>query len=176
MSQTGKPWRGNQVVLADFRVRDISRSYLEWLNDPEVVRFSRQRFHRHGRLSSLKYVIRFPPFPSRFFLIRETSSGLAVGTLTVFVDQRNGVADIGILIGEKSRWGSGLGMDAWRTALSHVAELPTVRKITAGCISENTAMIRIMESSGMHLEANRKDHEVFEQRLVDVRLYALFTD
>lgn len=176
MTRSEDVWRGSQVVLADFRLKDISRMYLGWLNDSEVVRFSRQRFRRHGYVSSIKYFLGFPPPPSRFFLIREISSGQAVGTLTVYVDQKNSVADIGIMIGEKSLWGTGLGFDAWVTALSNVQKSMAVRKVTGGCLSENVAMIRIMESSGMVLEAIREQHEVFEGRPVDVHFYALFSN
>lgn len=176
MREKNATWTGAQVSLSQFRPRYVSRRYLRWLNDPEVVRYSRQRFLNHGFVSSFRYLRRFPPLPSRFLAIRELETGRMIGTLTVFVDVRHGVADIGIMIGEKSRWGSGLGLDAWRTAVDNVQMVPNIRKITAGCLSENLAMMRIMESSGMHLEAIRRSHELFDDRPVDLLLYALFTD
>jgi hypothetical protein len=33
--------------LRPFEAADINATYLGWLNDPEVTRYSNQRFHQH---------------------------------------------------------------------------------------------------------------------------------
>jgi RimJ/RimL family protein N-acetyltransferase len=36
-----------RLRLRPFQAADINDTYLGWLNDPEVTRFSNQRFHQH---------------------------------------------------------------------------------------------------------------------------------
>ena len=38
------PVQGHRVVLGLFNEAHIGKKYLGWLNDPEVVRYSNQRF------------------------------------------------------------------------------------------------------------------------------------
>ena len=61
MNATGHPLllRGHRVVLAPFQATDITETYLDWLNDPAVVRFSNQRFVRHDHTSSERYLASF---------------------------------------------------------------------------------------------------------------------
>ena len=42
--------QGKKVILSNFQETDISKKYLNWLNDPEVVKFSKQRFINHDFL------------------------------------------------------------------------------------------------------------------------------
>ena len=38
-----------RVSIRLFTARDISDDYISWLNDPEVMKFSNQRFSSHNR-------------------------------------------------------------------------------------------------------------------------------
>ena len=38
---------GTKVVLRPFEAQDITETYVGWLRDPEVTRFSNQRFREH---------------------------------------------------------------------------------------------------------------------------------
>ena len=51
-----------------------------------------------------------------------------------------------------------------------------MRKLTAGCVAENQAMVRLAEMSGMTLEATRKEQELISGKPVDILYFAKFTD
>jgi len=169
-------WRGAKVVLRSFTEADLTETYLGWLNDPEVVRFSNQRFTTHGRESCRRYLQTFEDTENLFLLIQCQVSGRPVGTMTNYCSHPHGTVDMGILIGEKTFWGKGCGQDAWDTLSAWWLRRAGVRKLTAGTVACNHGMIKLMERSGMVLEAVRKAQEVVEEDPYDVLYYAKFNE
>ncbi|MGQ3039885.1 MAG: GNAT family N-acetyltransferase [Brevundimonas sp.] len=165
---------GGKVSLEPF-VRDhITPAYISWLNDPEVVRFSNQRFATHSEVSAATYLKSFEGSSNSFMLIRRSSDGRAVGTLTVYVNTHHGTADVGIMIGEKAAWGGGYGQAAWDAVLNWLLDQEQIRKVTAGTLACNLGMVKLMERSGMTLEGVRKAQELVDGVPEDVVLYARF--
>lgn len=165
---------GRRVTLRSFEPTDLTAQYIAWLNDPQVVRWSNQRFARHDRASCERFLGSFDHGPNHFLSIRESASGLALGTATAYVSPHHGTADAGILLGERSFWGKGLGQDAWDTLIGWLSAQPTLRKISAGTLACNLPMLRLMERSGMALEGIRRRQEIVEGREEDILLYAKF--
>lgn len=166
--------RGGRVLLMPFSPSDITPEYIGWLNDPRVVRFSNQRFRRHTAQSASEYLATFASGPSLFLSVRLAATGAPVGTMTAYVSTHHGTVDCGILIGDPSVWGQGLGQDAWNTLTDWLMARPDIRKLTAGCLAPNLGMVRLMERSGMHLEGTRRAQEIFEGQPENVLLYARF--
>lgn len=167
-------WEGEEIVLRPFEKRNITPSYINWLNDAEVVRYSNQRFHRHTYESCLHYFKTFSNSANKFLLIQDRNSGSALGTLTIYVSQNHRVADIGIMVGDKNYWGRGIGFDAFSTAVRVLADSGEFRKITAGTLAINKGMVQVMEKAGMTLEATRRDHELVDGVPTDIVFYAIF--
>jgi RimJ/RimL family protein N-acetyltransferase len=143
-----------------------------WLNDPEVVKYSEQRHRRHDYASQHKYIESFHP-PSMLRLI--TASNQLIGSITAHVDEHNSVADMGILIGDKSKWGQGYGTEAWEALMEHLFGAG-IRKITAGCMSPNLGMVSICEKTKMHLEGYRRSQFILDDYPVCMDLWAKFND
>lgn len=168
------PWEGERVLLRPFKESDITLSYLNWLNNPDVLRFSNQRFHQHTRESCLRYLRSFIESNNKFFLIQDRVSERPLGTLTIYLNSYHRTADLGLMVGEKDSWGQGIGFDAFYAAVKQLTNSGEVRKITAGCLIINTAMVRIMEKAGLFLEATRCDQELVDGKPVDVVYFAKF--
>jgi ribosomal-protein-alanine N-acetyltransferase len=166
--------RGDKLDLRIFDETDITADYTRWLNDPEVVRFSNQRFRRHDRASCLAYLRSFEGTDNLFFSARLRATDQAVGTLTAYISRHHGTADVGIMIGERSAWGQGVGQDAWNTLCTWLVSVRGIRKLTAGTLDCNLAMIRIMERAGMHREAVRRNQELVDGQPHDVLYFAQF--
>lgn len=166
--------RGRRVLLLPFAATDITDRYIGWLSDPLVVRFSNQRFRQHDVARSQAYLASFEGTDNLFLSVCRADSGTAIGTLTAYVDRHHETADVGILIGDTTVWGQGLGQDAWNTLLDWLQQQGGIRKITAGTLACNRGMITLMERSGMHCEATRKAQEVVDGVTEDVVYYARF--
>lgn len=165
-----------RLRIVPFAEGHLTLRYVSWLNDPVVVRFSRQRFRTHSLESCRAYWESFGGSDNEFWAIVARDDALGhIGNMTVARDTRHGVAEVAILIGEPRVWGAGYGFEAWRAMCEDLFRRGT-RKITAGTLSVNDRMLAIMRRAGMKPDGTRVRHEVFEGREVDVVHAALFLD
>lgn len=163
-----------RLVLAPFTAADISPRHTGWLNDPEVVRYSNQRFRRHDVHSSEVYLQSFDGSPNQFWSIRLAADGTLIGTLTAYLAPQHGTADIGLLIGERTVWGQGYGLEAWQRLMDYLFDEHALRKITAGAAAGNVGMVRIMKRAGMQHEATRRQQEIIDGEPQDIFYFAKF--
>jgi ribosomal-protein-alanine N-acetyltransferase len=168
------PLIGDRVLVRQFTACDISEAYLGWLQDPEVVRYSGQRFRVHTLDTCRAYLASFEASANHLLAICDRQSGSMLGTLTVYRSLPHGTADIGIMIGARSFWGQGLGAEAFCLVLSTLRASRVVRKVTAGTLEVNRGMVRIMEKAGLHHEATRRAQELLDGKPVDVVYHAAF--
>lgn len=173
--------RGRRVVLRPFTAADITDTYVGWLNDAEVVRYSNQRFVRHTRASCERYLAGFDGSANLFVSLRVAhESGpsdpaeQAVGTLTAYRSLPHGTADVGILLGERAVWGQGIGLEAWQLLTDWLLTTPGLRKVTAGTLACNRSMLAVAERSGMRREGVRRAQELVDGVPTDIVHYARF--
>lgn len=167
---------GEKTALVPFAAADISADYLGWLNDPEVVKYSNQRFVTHTEESCAKYVGSFAGTGNLFLRILSRSDGSFLGTMTAYYSAPHRTVDVGIMVGNRDAWGKGIGQDAWNTLLAWLLEQDCIRKLTAGTMRCNGAMVRLMERSGMRLEAVRPGQELLDGVPQDLLYYGKFRD
>jgi len=159
---------GAHVFLKNIDESCITSEYLDRLNDLEIVRFSNQRFTHHTKEAALQYISSFLNTNNLFLGIFSKENNTMVGTINTFMDSNHGLANIGIMIGELSQWSKGLGRDAWQALMNYLFLDYHLRKITGGTIRPNVGMVRVMERSGMHLEAERTKQQVVDGEAHDV--------
>lgn len=165
---------GLRLRLRRFTSGHVTANYIAWLNDPKVVTYSNQRFLSHTPETCVHYLQSFSGTNNCFYAIEELANGQMLGTLTVYANLHHQTADIGILIGPTQHWGQGLGQEAFELAMRALASTGQIRKITAGTMACNVGMVKIMERSGMHLEATRKAQEILDGQPMDVLYFAQF--
>lgn len=165
---------GAKTVLRTFCETDISPEYLCWLADPEVMRFSNQRFKKHTSDSAAEYLNSFAGSDNIFLGIHLAESDRLVGTITAYRSQPHNTADMGLMVGDRSCWGKGIGLDAWKVLLGYLLDVCQLRKVTGGTLGCNVGMVKIMERSGMELEAVRAQQELVDQIPQDILYFAKF--
>lgn len=168
------PLQGSRIVLRPFVEADIRVDYVRWLNDPEVVRFSNQRFVRHTEETGRRYLQSFADTANLFVAIDDKVTNGMIGTLTVYRSLAHQTADIGIVIGDSSAWGKGYGQEAFALMVDVLLASGEVRKVTAGTMAPNVGMIKVMERSGLKWEATRHRQELLDGSPADLVYYARF--
>jgi ribosomal-protein-alanine N-acetyltransferase len=148
---------------------DITPNYVDWLNDQSLMRYSNQRFINHTLATSLSYLATFTKTDNLFLAICDAGDQM-VGTMTAYRNMNHRTVDLGILIGREFT-GKGFGKVAWEIMISYFTNDGVTRKITAGCVSPNQAMIKLAEGCGMVLEGRRVDQEVCANVPVDILLF-----
>ena len=165
------------IRIVNFQTHHLTSRYVSWLNDPEVVQFSEQRHREHTLLTCANYFESIQQSNGHFLAIETTVDGLGhIGNIGVSIDPHNLIADISIIIGEKKAWGKGFGSIAWNAVLKEMLKNQGLRKITAGTMSVNEPMLRLMNRSGMHVESIRRNHFLWENKEVDLVQAAIFSD
>jgi RimJ/RimL family protein N-acetyltransferase len=141
-----------------------------WLNDPEVVKYSEQRHKTHTEESQGDYWLSAATAAPNF-VYSIYSPTVPIGSVAVRIDQPNNVANVGIMIGDKTQWGKGYGFEAWECVCNYLFIEKSIRKIEAGCMSLNAPMIRICTKYGMRHEAIVQDHFLVKGKPVSMHLY-----
>jgi RimJ/RimL family protein N-acetyltransferase len=166
-----------RLRIVRFAEEHLTPRYIGWLNDPDVTRFSEQRHVAHTLESCRQYWQSFDGIADSFWAIVARNATLGhLGNISVHANRRHGVADLGILIGERSVWGQGYGTEAWRAMCDHLFTNGLTRKITAGTLATNVGMLEIMRKVGMVDDGRRIRQQVEGGAEVDVVHGALFRE
>lgn len=154
--------------IEPFTEQHLTLRYVGWLNDPEVVRFSEQRFKTHSLESCRDYMQSFENTANYFWalVIRDANLG-HIGNMTAYVDSDQMIADLGIMIGEKKIWAQGYGLEAWLAVSQYLFE-SGITKVTAGTLSVNSRMLALMRRSGMGDDIYIPRESLFEGRAIDI--------
>ncbi len=163
-----------RLRLRNMTAEDITPTYVGWLGDPEVVRYSNQRFVTHSIESCRTYLSSFDDGPNLFLAIRLRDTDQMIGTMTAYIAPQHHTADLGIMIGDRTQSGKGHGIEAWSTLMRYLLDQHAIRKVTGGTVAANAAMVRVMERSGMQPDGRRKDQEIIDGQPEDIVHYALF--
>lgn len=165
----------DRLSIVPFTEKYLKARYVAWLNDPEVVRFSEQRHHHHTLASCRHYWQSFIDTPNLFWAIVVPDSSLGhIGNINAYVDEKNSLADIGIIIGEKAVWRKGYGLEAWQAVCGYLLDDAGIRKVTAGAMALNEGILQIMKKSGMVPDGRRVGHYILNAVEVDVIFTAVF--
>lgn len=165
------------IKLEPANAAHINDDYLSWLNDKELMRFSRQRHFTHTRETSLAYQESFRGTNNYYWAIIEKESGKSklIGTINAYVDKTGGTADVGILIGHPSVRGKGYGKRAWALVLKFLFENLSLRKVTCGTVRGNKAMEGIAAHFKMQQEGILREQELLDEGPADILKYGLLS-
>ena len=168
------PLDGSRVSIRLFTENNITDDYLNWLNDPAVVKYSNQRFTQHTHQTSLDYLQTFVNSEHLFLTVYLKEREMYVGTMSVYISTAHETADIGIMIGDRTCWGDGIGGDAWNTILTWLLDVVAIRKATGGCLRDNKGMAKIMINSLMQTDGVSIEQELVDGQPQDIMYFAKF--
>jgi ribosomal-protein-alanine N-acetyltransferase len=153
-------WMDESVELFLLEEADVNPSYVAWLNDPLVNRYLESRFTPHDESSTRQFVRGCLESASTLLLgIRSRALGRHVGNIKLeLINSRHGLGEIGVLIGDKAAWNTGLASTAIRILCRIGAQCFCLRKITAGCYASNIGSQRAFEKAGFIVEGRRREH------------------
>ena len=168
-----RPLPGRQVVLVPFgesHLRDPQ--YLAWLRDRDVVRTLNLPAYYNSQVSfaELEAYCRHlcESATDYFYAIELLPAGRFIGTAKLgAVNAYAGTADIGIMIGARDVWGRGLATDVIATICQNAFNDLGLRRLTAGAMAINPAMIRVFEKLGFRREGCFRQHDRLGDNYID---------
>ncbi len=173
--------QGRQVRLQSFTAAHIEDpAYHGWLTDYEVVKtINRPEYLTPVPMEEVRrYCAAVMASPTDIFLaIHLASDGRFVGTLRVSgLNQYAGTADIGILVGDRKVWGTGIATDAIRTLGAYLFNSLGLRKLTAGVMAVNPPMLKVFNRLGFREEGVRRLQDRYEAGYCDHIYLGCFKD
>mgnify|MGYP000334920421 CR=1 FL=1 len=165
----------SRLRLTPFTDSHLTEIYIGWLNNKELMRYSEQRHIDHTVISCQRYLESFEGSDNYFWAIEEKMSNKHIGNITAYIDRNNNLANLSLLIGDDSAHGKGYGHEAWGAALKWLLNDFMVRKIIAGTMEENKAMLKIMQHSGMNIEGTFENHYLLNGTQVDIIFMSIFS-
>lgn len=168
--------QGPGITLKPITLQEVNGTYLSWLHDNDVM----QGLATSGyTLESLRdYVSSRIGKPSvAFFAIWANDSGEHIGNIKLEVqDASAGVADLGLLIGNKNYWGKGIATAACRLAIRYGFETMKLRKIYLAVYENNPNARRLYEKLGFRLEGTLRKHVLVNGIYYDKHLMGIFPE
>lgn len=156
-------------------------AYLSWLRDKDVVRTLNLPVYMAAPVSETTvedYCQRMMASERDLFLaLHDAATEQFIGTLKAgTIDFHHGIADVGIMIGEKTCWGRGFAFDAIGALAQHLFTVLGLRRLTAGAMAINPAMIAVFEKLGFKREGVLRAQDRYDGGVCDHILLGCFQD
>ena len=128
--------------------------FLRWLTDPDVNYWLARSDRPELTLEAEReWYDEMRGDPARLVWCIETEEGRPIGNLGLHaIDETHGRATLGIVIGEKERWGRGYGTEAIRQALRYGFQELGLRRVDLQVDEDNHRGIRCYEKCGFQRE------------------------
>jgi RimJ/RimL family protein N-acetyltransferase len=170
--------RGERIYLREMQLSDATEQYHRWMNDPDVIRFLESRFHPPSVDNLRETVALYAADPKTLFLaIVTTDTERHIGNIKIGpIDAHHGVAEVGLIVGEKECWGKGFATEAIRLVMQLAFAQLGLRRLTAGAYASNIASIRAFEKAGFSREGLRRRHYLCDGEYVDGVLMGVLRD
>ncbi len=140
---------GEKIFLREMRESDISKKFMSWLHDPEVNEFLEVRHSLPTLETQQMYVRECTASESKIYLGIFTLSEELIGSVTLNSYEINKI-EIGLMIGEKSCQGQGIGAEVVRIVSDWVAK-QNFREITAGYLEGNKRSAKLFDGLGFQI-------------------------
>ena len=155
--------RTPRLIIKSLCVDDISKKYIEWLNDKEVNQYLETRFQVQNNQSCLEFVKRMQEDANEeLFAIYTNNNNEHIGNCKLgAINKFHHTAEISFFIGNKSFWGAGYATEAVSHMIRYGFENLGLEKITAGCYESNKGSKNVLIKAGFEVEGFRKEQVVF---------------
>ena len=177
----------HRAMIVDTRVRlrrverdDLPR-FVAWLNDPEVRRSLALLWPMGSAQEEAWYEAQLKAEPAlqAFSIdVRKDASAWthAGGAGFHSVDWVSRAAELGLVIGDKSRWGQGYGTEATRALCRWGLRELNLHRIWLRVYEDNAPAIRSYEKVGFKLEGRLRQDRFREGRYLDTLVMGLLYD
>ncbi len=147
--------------------KDITIKYLNWMNDPEIHKYTEQRYKKHSLADIRKFVVEKNKSKNEFLFgifIEKRNENLHIGNIKLGpINFFHKNAEISYFIGEKKLWGKGYGSLAIKKIIA-LAKKMRIKKLKAGFYEMNTGSKKVLIKNGFKIEGKFKSEIIFKKK------------
>lgn len=152
------------ILLKKFTSKNITTKYLHWLNNKNLMRYSRQKYYMHNIKSVKKYMKEMQDNLFLAIYIKKKINFIHVGNLSIYFNKKKRSASISILIGSTNYRNMGVGKIVWLKTINKLSKFEFLDVISAGTHYKNKGMIKIFNYSKMKIF--KKGNKIFYRKKV----------
>jgi RimJ/RimL family protein N-acetyltransferase len=141
---------GQKVRLREKKLSDVRNDY-RWQSDPELARLDAATLLTLPfSVFLLEYTTALRRYSNRRYpLAVDTADGRHIGNCTCYdIDDKQGEAQLGIMIGERDYWDKGYGTDVINTLADHVFGTTELRRLYLKTLDWNARAQRCFAKCG----------------------------
>ncbi len=150
------------IKIKNFTLKNITKKYLSWLNDSELLKYSKHKNTYYTRNKAIKFYKKILKENNFFFSIKDKSKNKIIGTMVVYNESIK--ANIGILIGDKNYHNKGCATIAIKLLYKKLKE-KKINFLELGCNKKNIQMIKVAKKLGFKKAKNTKTNIYFIKKI-----------
>lgn len=160
---------GDGIFLKLLSFEDVTKVYVDWMQDEEVMQFLESRWRNYTIESLRDYVKQMNDGSNNFlFGIFLKGNGEHIGNIKIGgINQIHRFGDVGIIIGNKDVWGKGYGTEAIKLATQYAFEHINLNKLFAGMYADNLGSYNAFIKAGYREVGRLKNHRFYKGKYVD---------
>tara|TARA_B100001093_G_C26679697_1_gene949875 strand:- start:290 stop:775 length:486 start_codon:yes stop_codon:yes gene_type:complete len=159
-----------EIVINKLNISDVSETYLSWLNDPEVGKFTIFGKNKWTLQKLNQYVMDSLNNPNEILFgvfIRNKKNKIHIGNVRIHdIDFQNKIGYIGIIIGDKRFWNKGFASEAIKQASKKAFKNIGLKKLIAGVEINNSSSIKIFENNGFKKKLFYDSNKVIFEKII----------
>lgn len=155
-----------RLYLRPLSESDVTQTYADWLNDPEVNRYLETRHSTQSVESCITFVQKCnQDNSSHLFGVFLKEGSVHIGNAKLgFINHFHSTAQLSLFIGEKSCWGKGLAFEIVHGLTEYGFKQLGLERIEAGVYEDNLASLRVFLKVGYNVDGFLRSHVVSNNR------------
>lgn len=165
----------DRLLLKPLTLTHCTDAYVSWMNNLEVYRYLETG--GNYKIEDLqKYLESVETTPSiLFWAIHLKENDKHIGNIKIDpVNNRHGLGEYGIMMGDSSEWGKGYAKEASEMVINHCFHDLHIRKMTLGVVEDNRAALNLYKKLGFSTEGIYIDHGYYDGKLRNLIRMAIF--
>ena len=156
-----------QIFLKVLNLNDVSKPYVEWLNDYEVTKFTEQKYFKHT-IESTKTFISQKDKSESDLLFGIFFDGKHIGNVKLGpIKFQHKSAEVSYVIGVKEFWGKGIASKCVDTVVQFAITELGLKKINAAYYENNISSAKVLKKCGFVIEGNKVSEVIFENKRIN---------
>ena len=153
--------------------KDVTQSYIDWMLDKEVVKYSENQY-KLFTLEKQKLYVQDCFFNKNIDLYGVFFNKEHIGNISLKdLSSPHKRAEITYLIGKKNYWNKGFGSRLVSIIVEKAREEYQLKKLYAGVAKENISSQKVLEKNNFKLEGIRQNHLFLNNVFMDQMDYGL---
>ncbi|MDN3579048.1 GNAT family protein [Chitinimonas viridis] len=170
--------QGSRLDLRALCDADADGPYPGWLNDPLVCAGNSHGVWPYSREMAREFIARSRQTRDVLTLAMVVrDDGRHIGNISLQALQAaNRSAEFAVLLGDRTAWGLGYGLEAARLIVAHGFDNLNLHRIHCGTFADNQAMLALARKLGMQQEGLRRQAVYKRGAWLDVVEFGLLRD